>query len=165
MSNTSTYIVIGVSTVVILCLLCVFGVWCIWSPSKDSLEVYRGANNNEEEVALNYYRTMVCMKCPDDSYQPLWRRYSGRHCAGRLALPLVVLHSDGDNTIEDIFRQALVGVNVISRIVRGRPPSWVHDTPSVWCFGGDSLYLYTGEMCVEGIHNFAKSKYAAQWKM
>lgn len=132
---------------------------------RQSFSVLKGANTHEEEVALQYYRTMVCVKCPDDSYQPLWQRYSGKHCAGRLSRRLVVLHSDGDGRIEDIFTVATNGLPVISKIVGGRPPSWVHDTPSVWCFTDDSLYRYAGEMCVDGIRRFASGLYAAEWVM
>lgn len=156
--KTKSYIITGVVVVVL-------GIIAYYIGSGEHFSVLRGANTHEEEAALTYYRNMMCMKCPDDPAQPLWARYSGKHCVGTLNRPLVVLHSDGDGRIEDMVTIALAGLRVAHKIVGGRPPSWVHDTPSIWCFVNDSLYRYSGEMCVDGIRAFASHKYAAEWVM
>lgn len=131
---------------------------------RDKFSVLRGSNSNEETAALTYYRNMVCKKCPTDPSEPLWKKYP-QYCIGKLTKPLVVLHSDGDARVEDIFTEAVMGLDVIPRIVGGRPPMWVHDTPSVWCFTNDTLYKYGGKLCPGGIRDFASGLYAAEFVM
>jgi len=139
------------------------------SSTKSKFTVTLGGFTHEEEAALKYYRDLAGLRCsnqwpvagvwPEDGRTPLWGL---RTCTGPTLTPLLVLHSDGDVRMEGIFVRAITPAPVMGRIVRGLGPSWIHNVPSVWMLYQSNIWRYGGELCEQGIRDFAVNKYAAE---
>lgn len=171
MTDLCTAVTVAVTATVMVIAIVFMARFYMEGCCGEKFSIRKGARMGAEAVKNEYYRELQCKFCPIPPDSPMWQNGMGDayYCSdGCKCVPLVVLHSDGDGVMEEMFIRALRDANVNGQIVRDRRenmPYWITSTPCIFMWDDESLYKYNGPMCADGIFKFATQMWGADWQM